>query len=78
MSAMAHRPTPEPAMDSIARHSHLGQGPAAESESSSSATPARLQVIHELIRSGDYHVPATAIADRMIEHMMGDERERNS
>jgi anti-sigma28 factor (negative regulator of flagellin synthesis) len=32
--------------------------------------PARLQVIHDLIRSGDYHVSASAIADRMIEQML--------
>jgi anti-sigma28 factor (negative regulator of flagellin synthesis) len=40
--------------------------------------PARLQVIHDLIRSGDYHVPATAIADRMIEQMIVDKREPKS
>ena len=32
--------------------------------------PARLQVIHDLIRSGDYQVPASAIADRMLEQMI--------
>ena len=37
---------------------------------------ARLQAIHDLIRSGDYHVPATAIADRMIERMIADKRRR--
>ena len=38
--------------------------------------PARLQAIHDLIRSGDYHVPASAIADRMIEQMIFYRRRR--
>ncbi len=40
------------------------------------ATPsaARLQAIHDLIRSGDYHVPAAAIADRMVERMLAEKR----
>ena len=78
MSAMSHRPTPEPAMNPLAPQSHLRQGPSAESASASSTKPARLQAIHDLIRSGDYHVPAAAIADRMVEQMMVERRERES
>jgi anti-sigma28 factor (negative regulator of flagellin synthesis) len=78
MSAKSNRPTQEPAMNPSARHSQLHQGPPAESVSSPSTTHARLEVIHELIRSGDYHVPATAIADCMIERIMVDKRERKS
>jgi len=37
---------------------------------------ARLQAIHDLIRSGDYHIPAAAIADRMIERMIADKERR--
>jgi hypothetical protein len=38
------------------------------------ASAARLQAIHDLIRSGDYHVPAAAIADRMVERMLAERR----
>jgi hypothetical protein len=36
------------------------------------ASAARLQAIHDLIRSGDYHVPAAVIADRMVERMLSE------
>ena len=65
-------------MNAITRHSHFRDGPAAEGNPASSTPTARLQVIHDLIRSGDYHVPATAIADRMIEQMMVEKRGRES
>lgn len=42
----------------------------------STVPAARLQAIHDLIRSGDYHVPANVIADRMIERMLADRRSR--
>jgi anti-sigma28 factor (negative regulator of flagellin synthesis) len=41
-------------------------------------TPSRLQAIHELVRSGDYHVPAAAIADRMIEQLISTSRRREA
>ncbi len=51
--------------------------PEMQAEESLSATPgnsARLETIHELVRSGDYHIPASAIADRIIERIMIDKR----
>jgi hypothetical protein len=38
------------------------------------AAAARLQAIHDLVRSGDYHVPAAVIADRMVEQMIAARR----
>jgi hypothetical protein len=78
MSTMAYRQTPEPAMNPRSRQSHPQQGLAESGGSVSSSTPARLQVIHHLVRSGDYHVPAIAIADRMIEHLMIAKQESES
>lgn len=37
---------------------------------------ARLRAIQDLVCSGDYHVPAAAIADRMIEQLMMEKRRR--
>jgi len=65
-------------MDAITRHNLSRHGPAALDSPASPSMPARLQVIHDLIRAGDYHVPATAIADRMIEQMVVEKRERKS
>jgi len=39
-------------------------------------TASRLQAIHELVRRGDYHVPATVIAECMIDRMMTEKRGR--
>lgn len=75
---MAYRQTPEPAMNPISRQSHPQQGDTDSGGAVSSATPARLQAIHHLVRSGDYHVPAMAIADRMIEQLMIEKQEHHS
>jgi hypothetical protein len=74
MSTMSHSPTPESAMNAISRHDLPLHGHAAEGEPTSATMPARLQVIHDLIHSGGYHVPASAIADRMIEQLIVDKR----
>jgi anti-sigma28 factor (negative regulator of flagellin synthesis) len=74
MSAMSHRPEPEAGMNPSTRQSHFRDAQAGEGNATLSTPIARLQVIHDLIRSGDYHVPATAIADRMIEQMMVEKR----
>lgn len=37
---------------------------------------ARLQAIHELVRSGNYHVPAAVIAERMVDRLMTEKRGR--
>jgi anti-sigma28 factor (negative regulator of flagellin synthesis) len=60
------------------RHSDSHHGQGAEGAAGCSASAARLQTIHELVRSGGYHVPATAIADRIVEQMIATRRERES
>jgi anti-sigma28 factor (negative regulator of flagellin synthesis) len=76
MSTTSQKPADEVAMNIAARDNRqtceLGAGSGGES----SAPAARLQAIHDLIRSGDYHVPANAIAERMIERMLTDRRSR--
>jgi anti-sigma28 factor (negative regulator of flagellin synthesis) len=79
MSGIGQTPITEFAMNPITRENRFrstspvtGTGPAC------SPHPARLQAIHDLIRSGDYHVPATAIADRMVEQMLSTRRRRVS
>ena len=42
--------------------------PAAETSGS------RVKVIHELVQSGRYHVPATALAEKMIERLVSRKR----
>ena len=78
MSEMTHRSTPEHALSSSARESHVHRGGPGESARSPLGESERLQVIHELVRSGDYHVPASAIADRIIERMIVDKRGQES
>ena len=75
MSALVHRSTPETAMNPITRQPHPSQDAAPESTGNAGPAEARLRLIHDLIRSGDYHVPAMAIADRMIEQMIVERRE---
>ena len=77
MSAMLHRSTPEQTMNLIARQPNPRSRLAADSEADAGAMSARLRLIHDRIRSGDYHVPATAIADRMVEQMIIQRRERS-
>lgn len=74
MSDMGHRPKPERAMIFTTRESRLDRSLTGEFTHSSPGEPERLRVIHELVRSGDYHVPASAIADRIIERIMVDKR----
>ena len=65
-------------MNPISRQSHPRQGDTESGGVESPPTPARLQAIHHLVRSGDYHVPAMAIADRMIEQLMIEKQEYGS
>ncbi len=74
MSDMGHRPKPERAMIFSTRESHLDRSMTGEFKQGSPGEPERLQVIYQLVRSGDYHVPASAIADCIIERMMVDKR----
>jgi hypothetical protein len=78
MSGISQIPTPEFAMNPITRENRFRSGPATGDVPACSTSPARLQAIHDLIRSGDYHVPATAIADRMIEEMLVRGRRREA
>jgi hypothetical protein len=78
MSTMSQKPTPESAMNAVARQNRFRSGSIAGSSLVFPTTPARLQAIHDLVRSNNYHVPATAIADRMIEEMFVDRRSRTS
>jgi hypothetical protein len=61
-------------MYQTARDSHSNRGQTGETIQTPPGEPARLQVIHELVSSGDYHVPAAEIADRIIERIMVDKR----
>ena len=78
MGATSHRPTPERAVYPISRDSPIQQSKTGEPSQGSAAPSTRLHAIHELVRSGDYHVPAAAIADRIIERIMVDRREDES
>lgn len=53
-----------------AREPYIPEIPAGGAAPVASEESAKLQTIHELVRSGDYHVPASAIADRIIERMI--------
>ncbi len=76
MSESSQTPIPNGDMNANIRQS---QFPCASGPARSQVGPpaaARLQAIHDLIRSGDYHVPATAIAERMIEQLLAGKRRR--
>ena len=77
MGIMSQKPESEKAMNTATRENRFPSGPGSGCGAADPAASARLQAIHDLIRSGDYHVPATAIADRMIERMMADKRRRS-
>jgi anti-sigma28 factor (negative regulator of flagellin synthesis) len=78
MSALAPRQTPESAVNPVPNQADIHQDPPEGGGASSSLGPTRLQVIHNLVRSGDYHVSADEIADRMIEQLMIARREYDS
>jgi anti-sigma28 factor (negative regulator of flagellin synthesis) len=61
-------------MNSAVRDKYSHCDLSAATGAGTTASAARLQAIHDLIRSGDYHVPAVAIADRMVERMMAEKR----
>jgi anti-sigma28 factor (negative regulator of flagellin synthesis) len=71
MSNMSEESGPEIAMNTIASDNRFLNGRRPED---GRAGAARLQAIHDLIRSGDYHVPAAAIANRIIERMIAEKR----
>jgi len=59
-------------MSTAAREAYGRCSISVTSGAGTTASAARLQAIHDLIRSGDYHVPAAVIADHMVERMMAD------
>ncbi len=70
MSATGHTPTPEFAMNPITTSNRFRSAQSGAEDPGGQLLPARLRIIHDLIRSGDYQVPASAIADRMLEQML--------
>lgn len=78
MSATSDTPTPEFAMNPITTLNRFRSAQSGVEGPGGQLMPARLQVIHDLIRSGDYQVPASAIADRMLEQMLFCRRRRET
>ena len=76
MSDNAQKPEQEITMGPTSRDNRCSYDLPPRNEAVGQDTSARLQAIHELIRSGDYHVPAAAIADRMVERMIAGKRGR--
>lgn len=74
MCTSTHKPTPEVAMSTGPSDNTQASGISSVEGDGSREPVARLQAIHDLIRSGRYYVPASAIADRMIERMLADRR----
>jgi hypothetical protein len=74
MSVTDHSSTPEGALSQTKSGYNRPCNEARDDALKSLGTPEHLRAIHELVRSGDYSVPATVIADRMIERLIGDKR----
>jgi hypothetical protein len=68
-----HKPASETAVDATFQETRCPDD-AESAGTSTSAPPARLQAIYDLVHSGHYHVPAAIIADRMIERMIAEKR----
>ena len=78
MSTRGHRPEPKLAMCAAAPDNCIHKGAVCRERANRPGDGEHLDTIHELVQSGDYHVPAHAIADRMIERLIVDKRGRNS
>ena len=72
MTTRSQKPASETAMNTAACEAYGRCDINVTSGAGTTASSARLQAIHDLIRSGDYHVPAAVIADRMVERMLTD------
>ncbi|MBN1632007.1 MAG: hypothetical protein JW990_19805 [Thermoleophilia bacterium] len=78
MSAKSQKPVQEATVGTSTTHSdHLPNDLAIRNAPSGQEPGARLRAIHDLVRSGDYNVPAAAIADRMVERMIANRRRRH-
>jgi anti-sigma28 factor (negative regulator of flagellin synthesis) len=69
MSNTSQEPGLEDDMDTPTRENHLFDRHRSAGDRAGSA---RLQAIHDLIRSGDYHIPAEVIADRIVERIIAE------
>lgn len=74
MTALEHRSTQGREMHHKATDPHVCDTDAGETAGISGDDSARLEAIHERVRSGSYHIPASAIADRMVERLLIDRR----
>jgi anti-sigma28 factor (negative regulator of flagellin synthesis) len=78
MSVTDHSSAANGALRQTTSDSNSPCNEAGETALRASGKPDRLQAIHELVRSGDYSIPASAIADRMIERLIVDKRGHGS
>jgi anti-sigma28 factor (negative regulator of flagellin synthesis) len=78
MCNVPQTPAAEAAMNTAARENRFPSDRSSASGADGCMSAARLQAIHDLIRSGDYHIPAAAIADRMIERIIAGRQQRSS
>ena len=78
MTIMDHRSDQGRAMHHEATEAHISETTPEETVGIPSGEPARIRTIHDMIQSGSYHVPAAAIADRMIERMLVDRQGNKS
>lgn len=76
MSDCSQKPATETAMDATAPETRFPSNLGSAGGPALPAAADRLRAIHDLVRSGDYHVPAAVIADRMIERMISERRRR--
>lgn len=74
MSPTDHRAMSERAMCAFERDARTHEGQAEKTVQCSSGISTRVQAIHELVCTGDYHVPAAAIADCIVERIIGSKR----
>lgn len=66
MSDRAEKSTSEEAADMALEKTFLPDQVGSDQDLNAAEPASRLQTIHELVRTGRYHVPAAIIADRMI------------
>ncbi|MCX8032351.1 MAG: flagellar biosynthesis anti-sigma factor FlgM [Thermoleophilia bacterium] len=75
MSARYHRPDEESLVEISPDKNEAPQRYSPQAQSAAAGVPAsRVRVIHELVQSGCYYVPASAVAEKMIEHLIARRR----
>jgi anti-sigma28 factor (negative regulator of flagellin synthesis) len=70
MCNVSQTPPVDAAMNTSINESPFPSDVGSTGGNAQSMPTARLQAIHDLIRTGNYHVPAAAVADRMVELMI--------